>query len=735
MMRQLVLVSVVLLGAACAVAQEVPIAPFLSGTGEALPAGDPATRIVPEAGTDGAQAVVQAAFGKLPLYFVEDRRLCPEGTAYFVQGAHKTLFFTPNGITFRLKGQDQSWVVKLEFVGRNPNGVLHGEDRQEAVFSYFRGPKEEWRAGLPTFSKVVYRELWPGIDLVYRGTANELKYEFVLKPGADPGQIRLRYRGAERVTPTDSGALRVSTRAGSFEDAPPVAWQEIEGTRMPVAMAYRVETEATYGFDLGPYDAAYSLVLDPAVLVYCGYIGGSDSDSGTDIAVDTAGNAYVTGYTSSTAQTFPATVGPDLTHSGLYDIFVAKLDAAGTALVYCGYIGGSGDDIGSSIAVDAAGSTYITGRTTSTEQTLPVTVGPDLTYNGGTTDAFVAKVNAAGTGLVYCGYVGGSNDDPAFAIAVDLPGNAYITGRTASTEQTFPVTVGPDLTFNGGTYDTFVAKIDSTGSTIVYCGYIGGIATDSGHGIAVDTFGSAYIVGSTGSTEQTFPVAVGPDLTYNGTNDGFVAKVNAAGTGLAYCGYVGGSGEDYGSGDIAVDVAGNAYIAGRTSSIDLPVAVGPDRTYNGGMDVFVAKINSDGSTVVYCGYIGGSALDSSCSIAVDTGGSAYVMGYTGSTEPSFPVTAGPDLTHNGGNTDVFVTKVNPQGTALDYCGYIGGSGSEFGNGVAVDAAGNAYVMGYTGSTEQTFPVTAGPKLTYNGGAYDAFVAKVSATLLTGTGTP
>ena len=750
--------------------------PGLSGTraaGKPL-VSEAARACAPAAAGDSrvARETVLSAFGKLPLYFVENRGVYPDEVAFTIQGADKTLFFTPAGITFRLKGEDRAWVVKLEFVGAE-DVAPRGEDRQEAVFSYFKGPRKDWKTGLRTYARVVYENLWPGIDLVYRGTMNRLKYEFLVKPGADPAKIRLRYRGVASIERTASGALAVKTSAGGFEDAPPEAWQEIDGKRVPVGMDYRLdggesgdaasacdaastreaastrdqastrdtasthgEDGRSFGFRVGEYDATRPLVLDPAILVYCGYLGGIGDDYSYGIAADMAGNVYVTGTTNSSERTFPVLVGPDLTHSCWYtDTFVAKVNASGTRLVYCGYIGGSGDESGSGIAVDGSGHAYVTGWTASTEQSFPVTVGPDLTYNGGSYDAFVAKVTASGTGLVYCGYIGGSGIESGSGIAVDGSGNAYVAGETYSAEQTFPVTVGPDLTHNGGLSDAFVAKLAASGSSLLYCGYIGGSIGDFGSGIAIDGSGNAYVTGTTGSTEQTFPVAMGPDLTFNGGADAFVAKVNATGTGLVYCGYIGGSIGDFGSG-IAIDGSGNAYVTGTTGSTEqtFPVAMGPDLTFNGGADAFVAKVNATGTGLVYCGYIGGRGLDWGYAITVDGLGRAHVTGETQSTEQTFPVLSGPDVTYNGGRGDAFVAKVAATGAGLAYCGYIGGSSDDFGRGIAVDGAGNAYVTGETQSTEQTFPVTSGPDLTHNG-ASDAFVARIAGTVLVGSGSP
>jgi len=714
----------------------------------------------------------QRDFGKLPVYFVENRGQMDDRVAYYIQGSDKTIYFTPEGVTFaltvplrravtrprqfmrdpelfqaRLKGRApeppplKRWVVKLDFVGANPNVRPMGQDRTEAVISYFKGRPEEWHTGLPTYARIVYPELWPGIDLVYYGTVNELKYEFVVKPGADPGRIRLAYHGAEARLNAE-GEMEVSTPLGGFTDAKPVAYQTVHGTRRPVTADYAPDIWAgwhgrtEYGFQVGTYDPTQPLILDPTILVYSGYIGGSGDDAGHGIAVDSAGNAYVTGVTQSTETTFPVASGPDLTHNGgYYDTFVAKVKADGTGLDYAGYIGGGMDDYGGQghgIAVDGAGNAYIQGWTLSDETTFPVVGGPDLTFNDDDNsslgDAFVAKVNADGTGLAYAGYIGGSRDDYGYGIAVDGAGNAYVTGWTASDETTFPVRGGPDLTFNGEG-DVYVAKVKADGTGLVYAGYIGGSGGETGSGIAVDNAGNTYIMGYTLSGEVTFPVVSGPDLAYNGGyNDAFVAKVKADGTGLVYAGYIGGSSYDYGTG-IAVDSTGNAYVTGYTQSTEMtfPVGGGPDLTYNGGYyDAFVAKVKADGTGLDYAGYIGGSGMDSGQGIAVDSTGNIYVTGQIDSTEATFPAVGGPDLTYNG-STDAFVAKVNATGTGLVYAGYIGGSGMDYGTGIAVDSMGNIYVTGATASNEATFPVRGGPDLTYNGGSLpygDAFIAKV-----------
>jgi hypothetical protein len=632
---------------------------------------------------------VPTVLAKLPLYFVENRGQTEAQVAYYVQGRDTTLYFTPQGVTFVLNGKkerpavpdlnllqpvalgtavaekstQQRWVLKLDFVGANPNVRPQGQDLTPALVSYFRGPREQWQTSLLTYRQIVYPDLWPGIDLIYSGTATHLKYTFMVKPGADPNQIQLAYRGAAAVTLTDAGQLEVHMPGKSISDEHPSAYQEEAGRQVEVAAAYvltgdPVADSYVYGFRVGSYDQNKLLVLDPAVLLYAGYIGGSGDDEGHGIAVDSTGDAYITGSTTSTVPTFPVLVGPDLTDNGEIDAFVAKVKADGSGLVYAGYIGGSDNDSGQGIAVDSTGNAYVVGTTSSTAATFPVLVGPDLTENGGQ-DAFVAKVKANGAKLVYAGYIGGNGTDVGRGIALDSSGkNAYVTGSTTSTAATFPVLVGPDLTENSGT-DAFVAKVSADGTGLVYAGYIGGDRSDEGDGIGVDSTGNAYVVGTTTSAETSFPVLVGPDLTYHGNGDAFVVEVSADGTGFVYAGYIGGSASDEGRG-IAVNSKGNAYVVGTTSSAadTFPVLVGPDLTYNGEQDAFVAKVKPNGTKLAYAGYIGGGDTDEGRGIALDSKGKkAYVVGTTASTADTFPVLVGPDLIDNGG-TDAFVAKIS-----------------------------------------------------------------------------
>jgi hypothetical protein len=651
---------------------------------------------------------------------------------YYVQGRFTSAFFTRTGVAYSLRkptpfqpasfGPSETAKVQLELLQPNPNLQIEALDPTDARVSYFRGPRDQWVTGLPTYTALRYKDVWPGIDLEFTGPDGNLKYTFYVRPGADPNLIRFAYRGASSVALTRDGSLHIDTAAGGFADDRPVAWQLDNKRQHPVRAAFSLQGEEVR-FLLGTYDPSRELVIDPVVLLYAGYIGGSSVETGTDIAVDSDGNAYVTGYTASSQSTFPVLIGPDTTFNGDLDTFVVKVNPSGTALVYAGYIGGSAQEEAWGIAVDPAGNAYVFGHTQSDEATFPVVGGPDLTHNG-LMDAFIAKINPAGTALVYCGYIGGANNELSHGIAVDAAGNAYVTGVTPSDENSFPVLVGPDTTFNGE-WDAFVAKIGPAG-TLLYAGYLGGTSFDVGLGIAADGQGHAYVTGWTGSTESSFPVKVGPDLTHNGSADAFIAKVNPSGSALVYAGFVGGSEVEFSRG-IAVDGAGSVYITGDTNSTEqtFPVTVGPDATYNGGeYDGFVAKVDSTGVNLVYAGYIGGAGEEFTQSIAVDLAGNAYVTGRTDSSETSFPVRLGPFLAHKG-NGDAFITKVNATGSTLVFSGYLGGTGIDTATGVAVDAAGNVYLAGITGSPQGTFPVTVGPDTTRNGPS-DAFVAKLAA---------
>jgi hypothetical protein len=569
-----------------------------------------------------------------------------------------------------------------------------------------------------------YEEAWvkgvyAGIDMRYYLEGGRLRYDWVVHPGGDPSQIVFGLEGSEKTYIDSEGRLVFTTRFGEVKLAELRVYQgdrEIGGRF--------VERAGGWGIEVGSYDPTQLLVIDP--LVYSTYIGGSGRDEGNGMAVDGSGNAYATGWTTSsdydvTPGAFQTTKG-----GGWADVFVTKLNAAGTALVYSTYIGGSGEDRGNGIAVDGSGNAYVTGETSSTD--YDVTPGAFQTTNGGSVDVFVTKLNAAGTALVYSTYIGGSGSEVGYGIAVDGSGNAYVTGVTSSAD--YDVTPGAFQTWRESLYDVLVTKLNAAGTALVYSTYIGGNGEDRGYGIAVDGSGNAYVTGYTYSTN--YDVTPGAFQTTKSTTspletDVFVTKLNAAGTALVYSTYIGGRSNDGGYG-IAVDGSGNAYVTGETSSTDYDVTPGAFQTTNGGgADVFVTKLNAAGTALVYSTYIGGSGEDRGNGIAVDGSGNAYVTGYTAST--NYDVTPGAFQTTNGGERDVFVTKLNAAGTALVYSTYIGGRYDEEGRGIAVDGSGNAYVTGYTTSTN--YDVTPGAFQTTFGGEADVFVTKVCHSTIIG----
>lgn len=697
-------------------------------------------------------------FGQVPLQFIPNEGQDGPGIDFYIQGRDKIVSFSEEGLTFVLDGHGTvPWAVKIGFLGSRPGVKPAGTDRSGAVVSYLKGPREEQRSGLPAYSKIAYRDLWPGIDLVCSGSNDRLKYEFVVRPGADPSQVGLICRGASDIRVTPAGRLEIITPAGSFQDDIPVAYQEAEGKRTDVPAAYLLEEAGTVHFRLAEYDRRRTLVIDPAILVSCGFVGGSGADKAHAIATDPQGNVYIAGETSSLDLAFPLGAGPNPAYGGgASDAFVAKIDAEGTGLVYCCYIGGSGADRASGVAVDRDGNVYVAGRTSSPETSFPVTLGPDLTYNGGDSDGFVAKLNPDGASLAFCGYLGGEGTDDIRALALCSSDYAetyalrvYVAGSTSSSEETFPAAVGPDLTYNGGESDAFVAQLKNGGTGLEFCGYIGGAGEDAATGLASVVFcvefGASYesvsVAGYTSSTESTFPVALGPDLTYNGGEyDAFVAVLGWDHAGLASCGYIGGAGLDVASGLITgmfpvPGSSGNFYmgpcVTGYTSSTEstFPVAVGPGLTFNGGdSDAFVAMIANDPwpggpPTVLACGYIGGTGSDAGAGIVLN-GETICIAGTTSSSEATFPVAYSADMTYNGGASDVFVAKLKPDMTALTSSGYVGGSGEDRAEALAVSEGKDIYIVGTTDSGQATFPALGGPDLAYNGGVSDAFVARL-----------
>jgi uncharacterized protein (TIGR03437 family) len=460
----------------------------------------------------------------------------------------------------------------------------------------------------------------------------------------------------------------------------------------------------------GDFDA-FVAKLNPAgsALSYSTYLGGSGGDLGSGVVVDGTGAAYVTGYT--TSPDFNTKNPLQASYRGGFDLFVAKINSAGSALVYSTYLGGGDDDQGYALAVDGAGNVYVTGSTSSAD--FPVKTPIQSTLKGGS-DAFVTKINAAGALLTYSTYLGGAGTDTGRGVTVDAAGNCYLVGDTTSSD--FPVK-NPLQSANRGLSDTFVVKLNAGGSDSIFATYLGGGRSDIGYGIALDTTGNVYVTGSTDSIDFNTSNPMQSDNL--GGVDAFVSKISADGAQLSYSTYLGGSGNDSGL-SLAIDSVGNAYVTGATASADFAVNNPVQRTTRGDSDVFVAKLDSHGVSLVYATYLGGSGLDQGLDIAVDKAGSAYVTGVTTSTDFN---TRTPIQPTNRGNGDAFLAKLGPTGADLVYSTYFGGGGSDAGYSVAIDASGAAYITGQTGSTN--LPVQS-PLQANNRGEEDAFVAKINA---------
>ena len=679
---------------------------------ESLGAADSATRI-------------REAYGKLPLAFEQTRGQAKEATNFRARGAGYTLSLSATEATFLLaRGPDESSTgLRMNVVGGNRGAAVEGLNELEGKVNYLIGNDPAlWRTDIPTFGRVRYREVYPGIDLVYYGNQRRLEYDFVVAPGSDPGAIVLEFGSAPKIeVESATGDLLLGIGEKTFRQRKPIVYQETSAGRREVEGRYALRNGGQVGFEVGEYDKSAALIIDP-VLEYSTFLGGNGGDEAHSIAVDSAGNAYVAGFTDSTD--FPIANAIQGVKRGTFAVFVTKLNAAGSALVYSTYLGGSNSDLGFAIAVDSTGSAYVTGTTFSSDfPTVNALQTMNASGNSSFGDAFVAKLNPAGSALVYSTYLGGSDPEQANGIAVDAAGNAYVTGLTRSTN--FPTANALQAT-NAGNYDAFVTKLNAAGTALVYSTYLGGDKGDFGGSITVDSAGNAYVTGSTVST--TFPTVNAIQSTLAGSgdlSDAFVTKFNAAGSALVYSTYLGGSSYDSGS-SIAVDSNRNVYVTGTTNSTNFPTANALQPANGGNDDTFVAKLNPAGSALVYSTYLGGSEHDHGNGIVVDSAGNAYVTGFTLSA--NFPTAHAIQSTFGGAtfSGDAFVTKFNVAGSGFVYSTYLGGDNLDWGLDIALDSASNAYVTGITSS--KCFPTTTGAFDTaLSLGAGDAFISKISET--------
>jgi uncharacterized protein (TIGR03437 family) len=570
------------------------------------------------------------------------------------------------------------------------------------------------------------------VDLIFYGAQRQLEYDFVLEPGADPRQIELAFAGAEQMSIDAGGDLVLSLKDGEVRQRKPVVYQEIGGARRNVEGDYAIRNpqsairNQTVSFEIGEYDPSQPLVIDP-VLSYSSYLGGSGFDHGNAIAVDANGNIYVAGGTGSA--NFPGVNGAQRNFGGFFDGFIAKFNPGGTSLIYATYLGGNRQDACLSLAVDSSGSAFVTGITDSLN--FPTASALQASYGGGDFDAFVAKLNPSGSTLTWSTYLGGNDDDQAYAIAVDSAGLAYVAGRTESLN--FPKAQARQPAYGGGV-DAFVTKFNAAGSALLYSSYLGGNEIEFGTGIAVDANSNIYVAGITDSLN--FPTVQPLQANFGGGSaDVFVTKLNADLASYGYSTYLGGSEDDriaVPGNSIAVDQNGNVFLMGFTRSANFPVANALQLAFAGASDAFVTKLNPSGSALVYSTYLGGSDQENvgndgflNHDIAVDAAGNAYVIGTTRST--NFPLAHATQQSF-GGLSDAFVAKLNATGSALVYSTYLGGSNHEDGLSIAVDAIGNAYVSGWTVSGN--FPTAGASQPNYGGGETDAFVVRLNADAVT-----
>lgn len=685
----------------------------------------------------GNKAVsVTQSFAKLPLAFEPNQGQGDGRVLFLSRNPGYSLFLTAQEAVVSLRGAAQP--VHIAWQGANPNPEVAGLETLPGKHNYLRGSDPaKWHRDIPTYGKVRYRDLYPGIDLVYYGRQQHLEYDLVVAPGADPSQIRLQLAGMDAMNLDKEGALHLQVAEQSLTLGKPIVYQETAGEKKTVDGEYVLSADKQVSLKLAAYDVTKPLVIDP-VLTYSTYLGGSGAEQGMGIAVDGNGNIYMVGQTASV--NFPFTT--ETKSATDSDVFVAMFDSGGT-LQAATYLGGAGTDRGFAIAADNS-AVYIVGDTDSTN--LPVLLADQPNKGGSSTDidAFVAKFDSTDLNLLFSTYLGGSDGEEGLGIALDNSsnnGNIYVVGATLSSN--FPITIGG--AFNASTTDNncdnpsppgnpipcsdaFVAKYNNSGVK-QYALYLGGAREDVATAIAVNNAGEAYVTGVTYST-VSFPgitTASFQKIFNGGVGDAFIITLDNAGA-VSYGTYLGGDGWDQGQA-IALDNSGNVYIAGTTNSSNLPVTNPLQASYaGGGYDGFVAKIkpsNAVNSQIQYLTYLGGSKQDQAFGIAVNsTSGVAIVVGETMSAD--FPENSPLQSIWFGGGKnnwgDAFVTQIGASG-ALGWSTYLGGSDDDWANSVAMDGTNGIYLAGSSFSSD--FPTTANPYQASVAGNSDAILLKLT----------
>lgn len=693
-----------------------------------------------------AQINPAAAFNRLRVSFVENQGQVDSHVRFLAQAGNGTIYLTPAEQVLALdsrtakdtaansrtaKSTPQISVLRMKWLGANPNPLMAAEQPLPGKINYLIGrDPSRWQPNLPTYARVRYGELYPGVDAVFYGREGEIEYDLILSPGTSPGKISFALDGAKQIKLAANGDLVLSLENGrsKVRQLKPTVYQQVNGTRRLLAARYVIRRDKTVGFEVTGYDRKLPLVIDPR-LAYSTYIGSNTVDTVSSVAVDQFGDAYITG---STVFGFP-TKNPAQQNQLKMDAFVTKFSSNGGSLIYSTILGGSSFDSGNAIAVDRFGSTYVGGETSSTD--FPTTPGA-FQPAPGSTDAdngFITKLSPSGSSFIYSLLLGGGDEDQIRALALDTQHRVYVTGFTCSTNfparNAFqPVTLGQNCADGGG--DAFVTRVNAAGTDLDYSTYLDGTIASIGNGIAVDSTFHAYVTGATESPD--FPTTPGAFQTIlkaqvipgfphdTPQRNAFVTKFSADGRSLVYSTFLGGTADDVASA-IALDPDGRACVAGGATSRDFPVTAGAlQKTLHGSGDAFVTKLQLSGGGLFYSTFLGGSGGDGASSIAVDGFGRAYVAGGTSSTD--FPV-LNPIQAHLGGAQDAFVTKLSATGNTLFFSTYLGGTNVDVANSIRLDGQGNVFVGGATDSTN--FPTTPGAFSRAKKQGTDGWVAKIT----------
>jgi hypothetical protein len=634
-----------------------------------------------------------------------------EQVKYLARGQGYTLFLTPRAAVLGLRnagtGKPTDW-LHLVLQGATAAPAITGEKQLPGQSHYFVGKDPaQWRTNIPTFARVRYQQVYPGVDLIYYGRQGRLENDFEVNAGTNPKVISWQVEGAEGIRVDSTGDLVLTVGGSEVRLQQPRAYQLDGVQQQEVPIRYQVRGR-NVSLALGQYNRRQKLVIDP-VLTYSTYLGGTGSDIAYGVAVDSTGEAYVTGVTAST--NFPTTpTGYQPTYLGGGDVFVTKFNSSGGGVLFSTYLGGSGLETPAQILLDASKDIFLVGSTTSIN--FPTTSGAFQQTYGGNQDAFLTELKPDGSALIYSTYIGGTGTDFGTALALDSSGNAFVAGSTQSTD--FP-TRNPLQLGKVGLSDAFVTEVSSTGA-LKYSTYLGGSLADYGTGIAVDKSGNVYICGYT--TSADFPTQNALQSSLGGGFDIFLTKFTPGSSALLFSTYLGGSSDDRAFAMI-LDSSGSIYLTGDTQSTNFPVtATAYQATLLGTANAFVTKVAPDASTLVYSTLLGGSGSDQATAMALDSAGNVYITGFTQS--GSFPLldsfqnilgiagagTCGStNLVNVSGPmicADAFVAKLGPSGVPI-YSSFLGGNGTDSGQGIAVDSSGAVYVVG--GTTSANFPVT------------------------------